>query len=158
MWRTGEKVGGIYNTVIVKDIGDRSLRKGKESGIRKVTVKTTTRYLASVVGSAFSVKGITNTEDDYVDVLIESLIFYPAERFDIIGKRHLKTNRKLYMVDLGLRKHILLSRKNHGLGFPSRTSSILNCEEGDIGFRLGKLVLRKWTLSPRRTERSCSIR
>lgn len=44
------------------------------------------------------------------------LFFYPVERFDIVGKQLLKANKKLYIVDLGLRNHIL-PRKNYDLGF-----------------------------------------
>lgn len=47
---------------------------------------------------------------------MESFIFYPAERFDIVGKQLLKVNKKMYMVDLGLRNHIL-PRKRYDLGF-----------------------------------------
>ena len=43
-----------------------------------------------------------NTVSDYVEALTESFIFYPAERFDIVGKQLLKVNKKMYMVDLGL--------------------------------------------------------
>src|SRR5699024_6845135 len=52
----------------------------------------------------------------YVEVLTESFIFYPAERFDIVGKQLVKVNKKMYMVDLGLRNHIL-PRRNYDLGF-----------------------------------------
>ena len=52
----------------------------------------------------------------YVEALTESFIFYPAERFDIAGKQLLKANRKLYIVDLGLRNHIL-PRSQYDLGF-----------------------------------------
>ena len=51
-----------------------------------------------------------------MEALTESFIFYPAERFDIVGKQLLKANRKMYIVDLGLRNHIL-PRKNYDLGF-----------------------------------------
>lgn len=123
---------GIYNTVIVKDIEERQSRKEKENIRRKVSdialLKTIARYLASCVGSPVSVRGITNylisngrkvspnTVDDYVDALCESFIFYPAERFDIVGKDILKTNRKLYMVDPGLRNFVLPKRQ-YDLGF-----------------------------------------
>ena len=43
-------------------------------------------------------------------------IFYPAERFDVVGKQLLKTMPKYYMVDLGIRRH-LLPRRNYDLGF-----------------------------------------
>ena len=136
MNRTSEKVEtyleGIYNTVIVKDIEDRQARKESEPSKRKITditlLKTIAKYLASVAGNPVSIRSITNyltsngrklspnTVSDYVDALIESFIFYPAERFDIIGKQLLKANRKLYIVDLGLRNYIL-PRQNYDLGF-----------------------------------------
>ena len=136
MNRTTEKVDqyleGIYNTVIVKDIEDRQMRKESDVGKRKITdialLKTIARYLASVIGSPISMKSVTdyltssgrkisqNTVNDYVDALTEAFIFYPTERFDIIGKQLLKVNKKMYMVDLGLRNHIL-PRKGYDLGF-----------------------------------------
>ena len=136
MNRTNEKVStyleGIYNTVIVKDIEDRQARKERDPSKRKITdialLKTIAKYLASVVGNPVSVRSITdylisngrkispNTVGDYVEALTESFIFYPAERFDIVGKQLLKANRKMYIVDLGLRNHIL-PRKNYDLGF-----------------------------------------
>lgn len=53
---------------------------------------------------------------EYVDALTESFIFYPAERFDIAGKQILRANCKMYIVDLGLRNHILPC-KNYDLDF-----------------------------------------
>lgn len=136
MDRTPEKVDtyleGIYNTVIVKDIEDRQVRKESDSDKRKINdillLKTIARYLASIVGNPVSIRSITdyfisngrkispNTVSDYVEALTESFIFYPAERFDIVGKQLLKANRKMYIVDLGLRNHIL-PRRQYDLGF-----------------------------------------
>jgi hypothetical protein len=136
MDRKTEKVDayleGIYNTVIVRDIEDRQARKESNIANRKINdialLKTIAKYLASVIGSPVSVRGITdylissgrkisaNTVNDYVEALTESFIFYPVERFDIVGKQILKVNRKFYMVDLGLRNHIL-PRRNYDLGF-----------------------------------------
>ena len=136
MDRTTEKVEtyleGIYNTVIVKYIEDRQTRKEIEQSKRKITdialLKSIAKYLASMVGSPVSIRSITeylissgrkvspNTVDDYVDALTESFVFYPAERFDIVGKQLLKVNKKFYIVDLGLRNHIL-PHQNYDLGF-----------------------------------------
>lgn len=136
MDRTDDKVDtyleGIYNTVIVKDIEDRQKRQESNSDKRKINdiplLKTIAKYLSSVIGSPVSLRGITNylvssgrkisanTVSNYVDALIESFIFYPAERFDIVGKQLLKANKKYYMVDLGIRNHIL-PRKYYDLGF-----------------------------------------
>ncbi len=76
-----------------------------------VSVRSITNYLTSN-GRKIS----PNTVSDYVEALTESFIFYPAERFDIVGKQVLQTNRKLYIVDLGLRNHIL-PRRQYDLGF-----------------------------------------
>lgn len=136
MNRTDEKVEtyleGIYNTVIVRDIEDRQARRESDPTMRKITdialLKTIAKYLSSVVGSPVSVRGITdyltsngrkispNTVNDYVEALTESFIFYSVERFDIVGKQLLQANRKFYIVDLGLRNHIL-PRRNYDLGF-----------------------------------------
>lgn len=136
MDRTDDKVDtyleGIYNTVIVKDIEDRQKRQESNSDKRKINdiplLKTIAKYLSSVIGSPVSLRGTTNylvssgrkisanTVSNYVDALIESFIFYPAERFDIVGKQLLKANKKYYMVDLGIRNHIL-PRKYYDLGF-----------------------------------------
>ena len=136
MDRTSEKVEtyleGIYNTVIVKDIEDRQSRKETDPSKRKITditlLKTIAKYLSNVAGNPVSIRSITNyltsngrkispnTVGDYVEALTESFIFYPAERFDVVGKQLLKANRKLYIVDLGLRNHIL-PRRQYDLGF-----------------------------------------
>lgn len=136
MSKTEDKVNtyieGIYNTVVVKDIEDRQKHRETDPDKRKINdialLKTIAKYLSSVIGSYVSVKSVTdyltsngrrvspNTVDDYMDALAESYIFYPAERFDIVGKEILKSNKKWYIVDLGLRNHIL-PRKNYDLGF-----------------------------------------
>lgn len=136
MNKTQEKVDtyleGIYNTVIVKDIEERQSRKENDPNKRKVNdislLKNIARFLGSSIGSPISIANVSNylvsngrkvspnTVSDYMEALSESFIFYPVERFDIIGKQLLRSNRKWYMVDLGLRNHIL-PRKNYDLGF-----------------------------------------
>lgn len=123
---------GIYNTVIVRDIEDRQARRETDPAKRKVTdialLKSIARFLAGGVGSPISVKSVSdylisggrkvspNTVDDYMEALRESFVFYPVERFDIVGKQLLRANKKWYIVDLGLRNHIL-PRSNYDLGF-----------------------------------------
>ena len=136
MDRTPEKVEtyleGIYNTVTVKDMEDRQARKETNPDKRKITdivlLKTIAKYLSSVVSSPVSVKSITdylvssgrkispNTVNDYLKALTESFIFYPADRLDVAGKQILTSNKKYYIVDLGLRNHIL-PRKRYDIGF-----------------------------------------
>lgn len=123
---------GIYNTVIIKDIEERENRKHLDSNKRKITnivlLKSIAKYLASAIGSIISVKSVTgyltstgrkvssSTVDDYMEALRESFIFYPVERFDISGKKILKTLNKWYIVDLALRDH-MLPKETYDLGF-----------------------------------------
>lgn len=123
---------GIYNTIIVKDIEERQKRRESDPDKRKITdialLKNISRFLAGSIGSPISVKSIAdyvtssgrkvsqNTVDDYVEALTEPYIFYPVERYDVLGKQLLKKNRKMYIVDLGLRRH-LLARQRYDLGF-----------------------------------------
>ena len=123
---------GIYNTVILKDIEERENRKYLDSNKRKVTnivlLKSIAKYLASAVGSTISVKNVTgyltstgrkissSTVDDYMEALQEAFIFYPVERFDISGKKILKTLNKWYIVDLALRDY-MLPKETYDLGF-----------------------------------------
>ena len=123
---------GIYNTVIIKDIEERQSRKETDPTKRKITdislLKTIAKFLASTIGSPVSVRSITdylisngrkvspNTVSDYVEALTESFVFYPVERFDVVGKQLLKANKKYYIVDMGIRNHIL-PRRNYDIGF-----------------------------------------
>ena len=123
---------GIYNTIIIKDIEQRQTRKESDPNKRKINdialLKNISKFLASSVGSPVSTKSISDyitsggrsisqaTVSDYVTALVEPYIFYPVERYDVLGKQLLKTNQKLYIVDLGIRRH-LLPRKRYDLGF-----------------------------------------
>lgn len=123
---------GIYNTIIIKDIEERQKRREQDQNKRKVNdialLKNISKFLASSVGSPVSMKSIADyitsggrsisqaTVSDYVTALVEPYIFYNAERYDILGKQLLKTNQKMYIVDLGIRRY-LLPRKRYDLGF-----------------------------------------
>ena len=130
--KTDMYLEGIYNTIIVKDIEDRQRRRESDPNKRKVTdialLKAIAKFLAGSVGSPISYKSIAdyitssgrkvsqNTVADYIEVLTEAFVFYPAERFDVAGKQLMKMNQKLYIVDLGIRRH-LLARRVYDLGF-----------------------------------------
>ncbi len=123
---------GIYNTILVKDIEERQKRKETDQNKRKITdialLKNISKFLAGSIGSPLSVKSIAdyitsggrkvsqNTVSDYLEALTEPYFFYPVERYDVLGKQLLKMNGKMYIVDLGLRRH-LLARQRYDLGF-----------------------------------------
>lgn len=157
MEKTSEKVStyleGIYNTVIIKDIEDRQIRKEQDSAKRKITdivlLKSIAKFLSSTIGSPVSVRSVTdylvssgrkvsaNTVNDYMEALAESFIFYPVERFDIAGKQLLKVNKKWYMVDLGLRNYIL-PKKHYDLGFSIENIVYFELLRRDYRVNIGK--------------------
>ncbi len=123
---------GIYNTVVVKDVEERDKRRNADKNKRRVSdialLRTISKYLASVIGSPVSAKSIadylssngrkvsSNTVEDYIEALTESYIFYPVERYDISGKVMLKRNLKYYIVDLGLKRH-LVPKQGYDVGY-----------------------------------------
>lgn len=119
---------GIYNTVIVKDIEERINRKNSKNVTDIALLKAISKYLSSVVGSPVSIRSITNyfksnerktspnTISNYIEALCESYLYYPVEIMDISGKEVLKSNKKYYIVDSGIRNYIL-PKQFYDLGF-----------------------------------------
>lgn len=119
---------GIYNTVIVKDIEERINRKNSKNVTDIALLKAISKYLSSVVGSPVSIRSITNyfksnerttspnTISNYVEALCESYLYYPVEVMDVSGKEVLKSNKKYYIVDPGIRNYIL-PKQFYDLGF-----------------------------------------
>ena len=158
---------GIYNTIIVKDIEERQRRKEKDPNKRKITdialLKNISRFLASSIGNPVSVKSIAdfltssgrkisqNTVDDYMVALIEPYIFYPAERYDVLGKQLLKKNQKMYMVDLGLRRH-LLARQRYDLGFSLENVVFFELKRRGYQVNVGKVGTTEIDFIARRNE------
>jgi predicted AAA+ superfamily ATPase len=110
-------LGGIYNTIILKDIVDNK-------NIREpARLERVVKYLADNVGNTTSIKKVSDaiiadgfkitpiTVENYVEALRDSYIFYRADRYDIKGKKLLKTLNKFYLVDLGLRYFLLGDRE-----------------------------------------------
>ena len=107
---------GLYNTVLVRDILQRS---GVSDASRLHRVA---RYLFDNVGNLTSVAKIAgtltsagaktayNTVDAYVEALCAAYLFRRAERFDVKGRELLKSGGKYYAVDTGLRATVLSHR------------------------------------------------
>lgn len=158
---------GIYNTIIIKDIEERQRRKENNPDKRKITditlLKNISKFLASSIGNPISIKSISdyitssgrkisqNTVNDYVEALVEPYIFYPVERFDVIGKQLLKKNQKIYMVDLGLRRY-LLSRSKYDLGFSLENIIYLELLRRGYNVNIGKVGLTEIDFIARKNE------
>ena len=145
---------GIYNTIIIKDIELRQQRKESDPNKRKINdvtlLKNISKFLANSIGSPVSIKSIANyigsnvrpisqnTVADYVEALVEPYVFYPIERYDVVGKSLLKQNGKYYIVDLGIRRH-LLSRSRYDLGFSLENLVCLELLRRGYAVNVGKV-------------------
>lgn len=112
---------GLYNTIIVKDIGTRMNISDT------MMLESITRFVFDNIGSVLSTKKIADTMtsngrkidaktvEKYLSGLIDSFIVYQAKRYNIRGKQYLKTLEKYYVVDIGMR-YYLLGTSNSDVG------------------------------------------
>jgi predicted AAA+ superfamily ATPase len=108
---------GLFSTILEKDI------KPRNTIYNEVAFENLTRFLSDSIGSPVSAKSIANyfihTKDNiddktvsrYISILNKSYLFYHSYRFDLKGKKILKTHGKEYIVDTGFR-NALLGREN----------------------------------------------
>lgn len=111
---------GLYNTILVKDVMTR--RRIQDPLI----LDSVAKFVFSNIGSELSVKRIADTltsngrktdsktVEKYLAALLESFVIYRAGRYDIRGKQLLKTQEKYYVVDIGLRRHLLGGHQDVG--------------------------------------------
>jgi len=111
---------GLYNTILVKDVLTR--RRVQDP----LVLDSVAKFVFSNIGSELSVKRIADTltsngrktdsktVEKYLSALLESFVIYRAGRYDIRGKQLLKTQEKYYVVDIGLRRHLLGGRQDVG--------------------------------------------
>lgn len=74
------------------------------------TLRSIARFLYSNIGNETNVDKISkelrlsnDTVNRYISKLTEAFLFHQAEKYDIVGKKLLRTNGKFYASDLGLR-------------------------------------------------------
>jgi predicted AAA+ superfamily ATPase len=108
-----EYLGGIYNTVIMKDI---AARRGV---MDMITFDSVTRFIFDNIGNLTTIKKISDTMassgrkisvptiEIYLNSLLDAFLVYRARRFDLKGKRQLLVNDKFYVIDMGLRSYLL---------------------------------------------------
>ncbi len=108
---------GIHNTVLVKDIITRlNLRNMSD-------IDSIARFMFDNTGKITNVDNIAKTlgisektASKYILALEEAYLIYKVERYDIKGKKLLRTHEKYYPVDTGLARAIL----DRGIGDISR--------------------------------------
>lgn len=118
---------GIYSTVVVRDILEREKRRGQRQITDAELLRKMILFLADNIGNSTSLNSVSNTLVSenmlthrknqgkpatqtvaaYVKALQESYMFYDIKRFDVKGREYLRTLGKYYIVDIGLRNHLL---------------------------------------------------
>ena len=82
--------------------------------------------------------GISNpTVSKYVDEMCMAYLFHYSERYDIAGKRYLKTNGKYYTSDLGLRNVMLSSFERRDISRPLENIVYLELLRRGYSVRVG---------------------
>ena len=118
--RSNQALEGIYSTVVLRDVLQRNHQADQE------TLQKIMRFLCSNVGSIVSPNSIGNvlsgegdiktgkrknvagkTVEKYISMLRNAFIFYSVGRYDVKGKKLLKTLGKYYIVDMGFRNMLL---------------------------------------------------
>lgn len=117
-----EYVGGIYNTIILKDIVAR------KKIADYMMLDSLVRFMFNNIGNMTSTNNIANsmksqgraitvhTVERYISALTDSYILYRVGRYDVKGKQYLKTGDKYFLADIGLR-YYLLGKKNADFGY-----------------------------------------
>lgn len=114
-------LGGLYNTVLLKDI----VARYRISDV--MMLESVIKFVFDNIGNQLSLSKIANTMtsdgrkidvktvEKYMKALMDSLMIYQAKRYNIKGKQYLKTLEKYYVVDIGLR-YMLLGKKKTDVG------------------------------------------
>jgi predicted AAA+ superfamily ATPase len=103
----------LYDKIVLKDIVENK----NISDIGRL--ENVIRFMASNIGSETSINNIsktmaadgrkidTHTTEKFIDAFCDSFVLYKANRYDVKGKKLLKTLNKYYIVDTGLRNLLL---------------------------------------------------
>ncbi|WP_400206191.1 ATP-binding protein [Methanomethylophilus alvi] len=129
---------GVFSTVLVKDVLSR-LRTDNVNKIRAIA-----RFLYSNVGNITNIATIAQgtglnpgTVERYVGGMESALLFYHAEKYDIVGKKLLSTNGKYYASDLGMRYMALKGSGTDDLSRPLENAVYLELIRRGYTVRIG---------------------
>ena len=155
-------LSGIYNTVLLKDVVQRSAVRDSQ------LLDALVHFLADTVGSPVSShkisgyltskgrKATTATLDNYLQMLENAFIFYKAQRYDIKGKLYLKTQEKYYIVDTGLR-NMLLGFRNTDYGHVLENVVYLELLRRGYRVSVGKIGPLEVDFVAENTDKKCYI-
>lgn len=103
---------GIYDSIVNNDIRPTM-------SMEQLPLENLTTFMMSNIGNPVSAHRIAQgagigdprTVEKYLSKLCECFIFYKADKYDIVGRRHLSTNAKFYTADTGLRNSVIYGKE-----------------------------------------------
>ena len=114
-----KQLDDVFNTVMVKDV----LRHVNSNDVNQLI--SIARYLFSNIGNITNTDAIvkalgisSTTVKKYIGEMLSAHLFHYGEKYDIVGKRILKTNGKYYATDLGMRRVALKNQHNPDISKP----------------------------------------
>lgn len=135
---------GLYSTLFIKDIVQRN-------GISDFSLlERLTKFLLQNIGCRTSAKKISDslkmggfsgdqkTIDKYIVSLLESFLFYEAQRYGVKGRQVFSTLSKYYVVDLGL-KHSLVKQSQRDFGYILENVVYLELKRRGFNVYVGQL-------------------
>ncbi len=135
----------VYRCIFENDISKRHKIYSEESYLNVV------RFLIDSVGSCVSANNISNSLTSggkkidnksvsrYISTLVESYLFYQANRYDLKGKALLQTQEKYYLVDTGLRNALLGRELSQDAGHLLENVVYLELLRRDYAVWIGKI-------------------
>lgn len=128
----------IFNTVLLTDMLSRM--KTDDTNV----IKPIARFLYSNIGNTTNTANIAKytglnpvTAERYVHEMESALLFYYAERYDIVGKKLLSTNGKYYASDLGMRTMALKGSGTDDMSRPLENAVYLELLRRGYTVRVG---------------------
>ncbi len=130
-------VGSAYDTVMMKDVLTHI--NGDATKLDAIC-----RFLYSNVGNITNTDNISKetliangTVNRYVDALESAYLFYHAEKYDVVGKKILKTNGKYYATDLGMRRVVLKGINSDDISKPIENIVFMELKRRGYTVRIG---------------------
>lgn len=145
----------LYHSIVIKDIA-------ANKGIREIArLERVLSFMANAIGSEISVKKIAdtmssdgikmsvNTIESYLQAFRDSYLLYKVDRYDVKGRKILKTLNKYYLVDLGLRT-LLMGQQREDAGH--MLENLVYFELLRRGYRVAIGKVERWDAEAKKTK------
>ena len=132
---------GIFNTIMVKDV----MRHEGITDPQKITAIA--HFIQSNIGNITNNDNIAHdtglgasTISRYISAMKDAILFYHCPRYDMVGRKLLKTNGKYYVTDLGMRNAELGTPAGDDINHPLENIVYLELLRRGYDIRVGSYI------------------